>query len=94
MKETSEPSNSSAEAQSEVPEEQQNGDLPENLGLLGPREAAELITKVSPEKAVAALRRMLPTQAQDILGYLPASYQVGLLSVAPAELVRQLEVDK
>lgn len=94
MKETSEPSNSSAEAQSGVPEEQQNGDLPENLGLLGPREAAELITKVSPEKAVAALRRMLPTQAQDILGYLPASYQVGLLSVAPAELVRQLEVDK
>lgn len=68
--------------------------LPANLGLMGPREAAELVEKAEIGEAVVALRAMLPTQAQAILGHLPAETRAGLLAGAPAEMVAQWELDR
>lgn len=71
-----------------------NTSLPPNLGILGPREAAELLAKVSPEEATEALHRLLPTQAQAIVKHLPADVRVAIIQKAPAEVVKQWELER
>jgi magnesium transporter len=67
--------------------------LPSDLGVRGPREAAELVAAVPTEVAITALRGILPTQAQAILGYLPEEVRKKLRESAPPELRRQFELE-
>jgi magnesium transporter len=66
--------------------------LPADLGLMGPREAAELLAGHPPEEVLHSLEEMLPTQAQDILSHLAPDDRERLLRAAPAELVKQWEL--
>lgn len=70
------------------------GGLPKNLGLLGPREAADLVAKADPTEAVQALQRILPTQAQAIAKHLSPEARATLIKAAPAEVVKQWELER
>ncbi len=69
-------------------------ELPSDLGLMGPREAADLLGAVPPEAALAALARMLPTQAQDVLRHMDPEARTALVRSAPAEIVKQWELER
>jgi len=69
-------------------------ELPKNLGLLGPREAADLVASADPLDAIAALQRILPTQAQAIAKHLAPEVRATLIKAAPAEVVKQWELER
>jgi magnesium transporter len=69
-------------------------ELPADLGLMGPREAADLLGSVPPDEALEALAKILPTQAQDILQHMSPGARAALVRAAPAEIVKQWEFER
>jgi magnesium transporter len=67
---------------------------PLNIRFLGPCEAADLLKAADPLDAVSALQKILPTQAQAIFKRLPAETRAGLIKAAPAEVVKQWELER
>jgi magnesium transporter len=65
--------------------------LPDDLGLMGPREAAELLADFPPGQVLEGLAKILPTQAEAILSHFDPNFRAVLVSAAPADLVKQWE---
>jgi len=68
--------------------------LLEQCARMGVREAAELLAAQPPAEAAKALQSMLPSVARAVITHLPPAIRGSILRDAPAEIVKQWEIDE